>query len=109
MKEFEGKVALVTGGGSGIGRATAIALADAGAASLSITEIPERCRYPRRGHPRPDCPYKGDCTYYTIPIGGTKSEYAVWTYEKPYQAMANIKTVAWPFIPHGSMQFEVVS
>jgi 3-oxoacyl-[acyl-carrier protein] reductase len=26
------------------------------------------------------CPYKGDCTYYSIPIGGTKSEYAVWTY-----------------------------
>ena len=23
------------------------------------------------------CPYKGDCTYYSIPIGGTKSEYAV--------------------------------
>src|ERR1700722_15100869 len=32
------------------------------------------------------CPYKGDCTYYSIPVGGTKSEYAVWTYEKPYEA-----------------------
>jgi uncharacterized protein (DUF427 family) len=37
------------------------------------------------------CPYKGDCTYYTIPIGGTKSEYAVWTYENPYEAVADIK------------------
>jgi uncharacterized protein (DUF427 family) len=37
------------------------------------------------------CPYKGDCTYYSIPIGGEKSEYAVWTYEKPYQAVAAIK------------------
>jgi uncharacterized protein (DUF427 family) len=37
------------------------------------------------------CPYKGDCTYYSIPIGGTKSEFAVWTYEKPYDAVAVIK------------------
>jgi uncharacterized protein (DUF427 family) len=37
------------------------------------------------------CPYKGDCTYYSIPIGGTKSEYAVWTYERPYEAVADIK------------------
>ena len=37
------------------------------------------------------CPYKGDCTYYSIPIGGTKSEYAVWTYERPYEAVANIR------------------
>jgi uncharacterized protein (DUF427 family) len=37
------------------------------------------------------CPYKGDCTYYSIPIGGAKSEYAVWTYEKPYKSVAEIK------------------
>ena len=37
------------------------------------------------------CPYKGDCTNYSIPIGGSKSEYAVWTYEEPYEAVANIK------------------
>ena len=36
------------------------------------------------------CPYKGDCTYYSIPIGGAKSEYAVWTYERPYEAVADI-------------------
>ena len=37
------------------------------------------------------CPYKGDCTYYSIPIGGTKSEIAVWTYEKPHEAVADIR------------------
>jgi uncharacterized protein (DUF427 family) len=37
------------------------------------------------------CPYKGDCAYYTIPAGGAKSEYAVWTYEQPYEAVASIK------------------
>jgi uncharacterized protein (DUF427 family) len=37
------------------------------------------------------CPYKGDCTYYSIPIGGTKSEFAVRTYEHPYDAVAAIK------------------
>ena len=37
------------------------------------------------------CPYKGDCTYYSILVGGPKSEYAVWTYEKPYEAVASIK------------------
>jgi uncharacterized protein (DUF427 family) len=37
------------------------------------------------------CPYKGDCTYYSIPIGGAKSEYSVWAYENPYQAVVGIK------------------
>jgi len=37
------------------------------------------------------CPYKGDCTYYSIPSGGTKSDFAVWTYEEPYEAVARIK------------------
>ena len=37
------------------------------------------------------CPYKGDCSYYSIPIGGTKSENAVWTYEKPHETVADIK------------------
>jgi uncharacterized protein (DUF427 family) len=36
-------------------------------------------------------PYKGDCTYYSIPIGGAKSEYAVWTYENPYEAVSRLR------------------
>ena len=37
------------------------------------------------------CPYKGDCSYYSIPAGGEKSVNAVWTYEDPYPAVAQIK------------------
>ncbi len=37
------------------------------------------------------CPYKGDCSYYSIPVGGERSRNAVWTYEMPYAAMAAIK------------------
>jgi uncharacterized protein (DUF427 family) len=37
------------------------------------------------------CPYKGDCSYYSIPAGGSKSANAVWTYEHPFEAVARIK------------------
>ncbi len=37
------------------------------------------------------CPYKGDCNYYSVPAGGKKSINAVWTYENPYPAVAQIK------------------
>ncbi len=37
------------------------------------------------------CPYKGDCAYYSLPAGGEISHNAVWTYEAPYAAVAEIK------------------
>ena len=37
------------------------------------------------------CPYKGDCTYFSIPEGGSRSEYAVWSYEEPYEAVSSIR------------------
>ena len=37
------------------------------------------------------CPYKGDASYFSIPRGGDRSVNAVWTYEAPYEAMAQIK------------------
>jgi uncharacterized protein (DUF427 family) len=37
------------------------------------------------------CPYKGDCSYYSIPVGGEKSLNAVWTYEAAYPAVAAIE------------------
>ena len=37
------------------------------------------------------CPYKGDCAYYSIPVGGERATNAVWSYEAPYEAVAGIK------------------
>lgn len=36
------------------------------------------------------CPYKGDCTYYSIVPGGERAVNAVWTYETPHAAVAAI-------------------
>jgi uncharacterized protein (DUF427 family) len=37
------------------------------------------------------CPYKGECAYYSIPAGAERSVNAVWTYEAPYAAVAEIR------------------
>jgi uncharacterized protein (DUF427 family) len=37
------------------------------------------------------CPYKGEASYYTILMDGQFAENAVWSYEDPYPAMAEIK------------------
>jgi uncharacterized protein (DUF427 family) len=37
------------------------------------------------------CPYKGDCAYYSIPLGGERSANAVWSYEDPFPDVAEIK------------------
>ncbi|WP_232823607.1 DUF427 domain-containing protein [Dyella sp. C9] len=37
------------------------------------------------------CPYKGECHYYGIPLGGERAINAAWTYEDPYAAVAGIK------------------
>jgi uncharacterized protein (DUF427 family) len=36
------------------------------------------------------CPYKGDCSYYSIPAGGQRAENAAWSYESPHTAVAAI-------------------
>ena len=46
------------------------------------------------------CPYKGDCSYYSTPVGGEKSGNAVWSYENPYPAVAQIKGYV-AFYPNG--------
>lgn len=37
------------------------------------------------------CPYKGEAAYFSIPLGGDRSVNAVWTYEAPHAAVAQIK------------------
>jgi uncharacterized protein (DUF427 family) len=36
------------------------------------------------------CPYKGECSYFSIPLCGKRGINAVWTYENPYDAVAPI-------------------
>jgi uncharacterized protein (DUF427 family) len=36
------------------------------------------------------CPYKGDASYYTIKVGDRVAENAIWSYESPYSAVAEI-------------------
>jgi len=50
--------------------------------NMSLLERSEHATY---------CPFKGDCAYYSIPIGGERSTNAVWTYEAPYAAVVEIK------------------
>ena len=45
------------------------------------------------------CPYKGDCSYYTVLVGGPRTVNAVWTYDGPYDAVAAIKGRL-AFYPH---------
>ena len=37
------------------------------------------------------CPYKGDCSYYSIIVDESRAANAVWTYEHPYPAVAQIE------------------
>jgi uncharacterized protein (DUF427 family) len=54
------------------------------------------------------CPYKGDCSYYSIPIGDSQSENAVWTYERPHEAVAGIRDYL-AFYPSRVDAIEVIS
>jgi len=51
-------------------------------ADMSLLERTDHATY---------CPYKGDCSYFSIPLGGERSRNAVWSYESPYGAVARIR------------------
>ena len=44
----------------------------------------------RTGH-HTHCPYKGDASYFTVAAGGKSADNAVWSYETPFPAMAQIR------------------
>jgi uncharacterized protein (DUF427 family) len=37
------------------------------------------------------CPYRGKASYFSVPVGGTRSIDAAWTYEAPFEAVAGIR------------------
>ena len=37
------------------------------------------------------CPFKGHASYYSIRVGDQTAENAIWTYEDPYDEMAEIR------------------
>jgi uncharacterized protein (DUF427 family) len=40
---------------------------------------------------RTHCPYKGDASYFSIRTGKGRSDNAIWSYEEPFPAMAEIQ------------------
>lgn len=38
------------------------------------------------------CPYKGDAFYFSVPAGGERLTNAIWSYEAPHDAVAEIKS-----------------
>jgi uncharacterized protein (DUF427 family) len=38
------------------------------------------------------CPYKGDCSYFSIPLARDRGVNAVWSYEQPFASVEQIAT-----------------
>ncbi|TCC10610.1 DUF427 domain-containing protein [Kribbella soli] len=53
------------------------------------------------------CPYKGDASYYSVLPAGADGENAVWTYEQPYDAVADIRDHV-AFYP-GKVSIEIIA
>ena len=44
------------------------------------------------------CPYKGDCSYFSLVLNGAQEANVAWSYEMPYNAVVAIRII-WHFIP----------
>ena len=51
-------------------------------ADMSLLKATERSTH---------CPYKGDASYFSIVAGAESADNAVWSYQRPFPAMAEIK------------------
>ena len=64
-------------------------------ASYSVVHYIPRADVDMRTLQRTDhsthCPYKGDAAYWTIDVDGKTEDNAVWSYEAPFPAVAEIK------------------
>jgi uncharacterized protein (DUF427 family) len=83
----------VTAGGTVIADTTrALTLKEASyPAVLYIPRDDARMDLAMRSERVTHCPYKGDANYYSIQAGDSLLDNAIWTYEEPYPAMAEIK------------------
>jgi uncharacterized protein (DUF427 family) len=45
----------------------------------------------RRTDHHTHCPYKGNAAYWSIEVGGETVENAAWSYEQPFEDVAEIK------------------
>lgn len=60
-------------------------------AVLYIPRSDARMSLLARSDHRTYCPYKGECSYFSIPSAGECGLNAVWSYEAPYPPVAVIK------------------
>lgn len=60
-------------------------------AGLLYPSCRRRHRLLKRTDHQTHCPYKGDASYFSIVVDGHSAENAVWSYEQPFPAMAEIK------------------
>jgi uncharacterized protein (DUF427 family) len=80
---FNGKVVADTN------RALSLAEADYPAVQYIPREDADMSAFVPTPH-RTHCPYRGDASYFTLKADGKSAENAVWSYEKPFPALAEI-------------------